>query len=682
MTGIRSKPQSIQGMDYCLKDHNYSVKFEITPNENTPAGFETFDNVITGFMKEQGIPGASLAISLHGKPVYVQGYGTAGPGKLVLSNSKFRLASISKPITAIVTMKLCESGLLSLNDTVLGTKGIIGYKPTCKGDRRLTRITIEHLLQHSSGWDRDRVGDPVFWKLEKVCPGQAPTAKETLVRFMMSRKLQFTQCKRHAYSNLGYLVLGMVLEKKLGMGYEDLVHECLGDVTRNTMYVGTAKKSVEDFEEVEYYSNRDPSLAPSVIPGEGLVTPQYGSFPMEDTGSYGGWVSSAVQLLGLFDRLSNTDPRVCILRPETFEKMLQRPKYENGEEWYGLGLDVQDGGQSWGHTGAMEGTSTTFLHHRSGVSWVLLLNSWSRDMDLDGLLKFSLSHVPHLPLWNPVMPSLSELSAEYFYKIASKDKLQIVYVLVLYKDLSQHIADLTNMGYWITALNMFVHNGQLYFNIVWRENKDNVFWKVNHYTSDDPQLYQDFPEECETNLCVDILDTCYFNKTFQYIFICKKRNTLMKQILSFHVPGKIHLDRLLSLKKLNYDIKIQSVCVKQGDIFVSSVFFYNSGTPCTTISWLQITPDNFVYELGKKLSLHTFGLVYVKFYTDGDLPSVSMILTTEKPSVCLQRHDVSRFGFLYELHRSADVPVQFLCGYRSEGILNFAAVWEGNKNGK
>ncbi|XP_021344512.1 uncharacterized protein LOC110444462 [Mizuhopecten yessoensis] len=473
----------------------------------------------------------------------------------------------------------------------------------------------------------------------------------------------------------------MALEKRLGLKYEDLVHECLGEITRD-MYVGTAKKSVEDPEEVEYYSNREPSLAPSVIPGEGLVTPQYGSFLMEDTGSYGGWVASAGHLLVLFDRLTVNDPSMHILRPETFKRMLQRPNYESGEEWYGLGLDVQHGGHSWGHTGAMEGTSTTFLHHRSGLSWVLLLNSWSRDMDLNGLVKFALSHVPHLPMWNPVMPSLSELRADNFYKVVSEDRVQIVCVLLQYKDLSTHIGELTNQGYWITALNMFVHDSQLYFNIVWRVNKDNTFWKVNHYTDEDLQLYQDFPEECETDLFVDILDTCYYNERIHYFFVCKMKDIFMKRILSFHVTGKNHLEHLSNLKKLNYDLKIQSVCVKHGDILVSSVFYHNGGSPSTTISWLQVTPDNFVYELGKKLSLGLYGLVYVKFYTDGDLPSVSMVLTSEKPSLCLQRHDVSRFGFLYELHQSADVPIQFLCGYKSEGILNFASVWEVLKKGR
>jgi len=83
--------------------------------------------------------------------------------------------------------------------------------------------------------------------------------------------------------------------------------------------------------------------------------------------------------------------------------MIQQPTYEpeTSREWYGLGLDVQDGGCSWGHTGAMEGTSTTYLHHKSGFSWVLLLNSWSRDMDMDGLVKYALSQVSVWDLWEP-----------------------------------------------------------------------------------------------------------------------------------------------------------------------------------------------------------------------------------------------------------------------------------------
>ena len=69
------------------------------------------------------------------------------------------------------------------------------FRPTSKGDKRILKITVRHLLQHSAGWDRDRVGDAVFWNLDNVSPWVEATseaANERLVKFIMTKKLQFS----------------------------------------------------------------------------------------------------------------------------------------------------------------------------------------------------------------------------------------------------------------------------------------------------------------------------------------------------------------------------------------------------------------------------------------------------------------------------------------------------------
>jgi len=71
-------------------------------------------------------------------------------------------------------------------------EGILSeYSPTENGDRRIVDITVKHLLHHSAGWDRDRAGDPVFWKVGKHTNVTEPVAPGVLIKYMMGRKLQF-----------------------------------------------------------------------------------------------------------------------------------------------------------------------------------------------------------------------------------------------------------------------------------------------------------------------------------------------------------------------------------------------------------------------------------------------------------------------------------------------------------
>ena len=75
-------------------------------------------------------------------------------------------------------------------------KGILNeYSPTVNGDRRIVNITVRHLLQHSAGWDRDRAGDPVFWKVGKHMNVEEPVTAKVLIQYMMGKKLQFAPGK-------------------------------------------------------------------------------------------------------------------------------------------------------------------------------------------------------------------------------------------------------------------------------------------------------------------------------------------------------------------------------------------------------------------------------------------------------------------------------------------------------
>src|SRR5881394_3737118 len=79
----------------------------------------SFDDLMIDFLKKHpNIPGASLAVAKDGEIVYNRGFGMAD-GKLpVRPRSRFRVASISKPITAVAILRLIERGKLKLDDKI------------------------------------------------------------------------------------------------------------------------------------------------------------------------------------------------------------------------------------------------------------------------------------------------------------------------------------------------------------------------------------------------------------------------------------------------------------------------------------------------------------------------------------------------------------------------------------
>ena len=114
------------------------------------------------------MPGVAVAVSrknADGKSelVLTKGYGYADLATLEKTTGKhlYRIASISKPITAIAILKLVEQGKFGLDDSVLKLLPL-GEAIAAAGDQfdqRWHKITVRHLLQHRGGWDRDKSFD-------------------------------------------------------------------------------------------------------------------------------------------------------------------------------------------------------------------------------------------------------------------------------------------------------------------------------------------------------------------------------------------------------------------------------------------------------------------------------------------------------------------------------------------
>ncbi len=123
------------------------------------------DAMITRIIRENQLPGASVAVAHRGRIVYARGFGNADREKdeKVEPESMFRIASISKPFTSVAVLQLVERGKLKLDDHVFDVLKLEEPKGKFfKFDPRWKEITILNLLQHTGGWEREKTFDPMF----------------------------------------------------------------------------------------------------------------------------------------------------------------------------------------------------------------------------------------------------------------------------------------------------------------------------------------------------------------------------------------------------------------------------------------------------------------------------------------------------------------------------------------
>ena len=383
------------------------------------AAFASYDRHMHDFMKKHRVAGGSVAVTNHGKVVFARGYGYADVAKAeqVRQESLFRIASISKPITAVAILQLVEKNKLKLDDRVLD---VLDHSNDIKAvdqefDLRWKDITIRHLLQHRGGWDRGKSFDAMFKPVEfaQQVGTEAPADQATVIKAMFSHKLDFDPGERYAYSNFGYCLLGRVIEKVTGKTYETYVKEkVLAPIGITTMRIGATHLEGRAKNEVRYYQ---PGTGKSVFQEtlDREVPWQYGAWHLEAMDSHGGWIATATDLAkfaAAFD-----DPRHCaILSAESIELMFERPPGLAGykddgtpeDKFYSLGWInrvVDDGKLNHWHTGSLSGTATILIRRHDGKNFAALLNtrvspsSSHLGRDIDSLLHKAANEVTNWP---------------------------------------------------------------------------------------------------------------------------------------------------------------------------------------------------------------------------------------------------------------------------------------------
>ncbi|BBE20779.1 beta-lactamase [Aquipluma nitroreducens] len=364
-------PKKVQEVD--KNSLNYKISNELSEFSGSSFIAKKADD----FLKQWNLAGMTMAIVKDGKLVFAHGYGYSDveAKTVVTPGNLFRIASVSKLITAVAIMKLVEKKVISLDSKVFGPKAILKDSIFNKVvDKRLYNITVRHLLAHAGGWTLT-YGDPAFNSLvvlEKTGETGAATM-DSYCRFVATRKLHFEPGKRSSYSNMGYMFLSKVIEAASGKKYDDFV---INDVLKPQgildMHIGRSYLADKRINEVKYYEAEDSPMIPS-FDGSGTMVPKpYGGNPIELLSSAGGWIASSVELAKLMVLIDGFRSVPDMISGHLIDQMVVHKDFKGP-----LGWKVVKKNGDWIRTGSMAGTSAIVKRQSNGFGWVIIINSSS-----------------------------------------------------------------------------------------------------------------------------------------------------------------------------------------------------------------------------------------------------------------------------------------------------------------
>lgn len=325
----------------------------IVCNGQTKTG--QLENLINKYY-EYGKFNGSVLVAHEGKVVYKKGFGLANMEWDIpnMPDTKHRLGSITKQFTAMLILQLASESKLDLHKPI--TTYLPDY-PKEKGDR----ITTHHLLTHSSGIPNYTEFPNFFSELSRD-----PFTPEEFVETFAAKDLEFPPGDDFSYSNSGYFLLGVLIEKITGKTYEEMLHENIFEPL-----------GMDD----SGYDNHEDILKNRAAGYEKIGQDYTNAYYLDMTLPFAaGSMYSTVEDLYLWDQALYTDK----LLPQEYMDLLFAPHIPiGGSSHYAYGWGVgngkigntQDSLTVISHGGGINGFATSITRSPDEKSLIVLLNN-------------------------------------------------------------------------------------------------------------------------------------------------------------------------------------------------------------------------------------------------------------------------------------------------------------------
>lgn len=319
---------------------------------------ETIDSLVQATKEKNDIPSMVIGVIQNGEVTFQKGYGVLERGAAIEVDEKtsYQIASLSKMFTGIIANSLIIEGKLQTDES------ISAYLPEELSDKhreKLESITIKDLLLHRSGIQRDSKS----YKRKDGEPMDSPYTKTDLIRDL--EKVKTRRKGRYSYSNVGYAILGTILENVSGLSYEELLKKYV------TNQYSLSNTSIHSSTPTATPYHKDDRLTQTKPWNTGLLTPASGIYSNVD------------------DLTKLMTEQLKIYRMSNDETMLNSPLYltkekdfrGDGESYYGMGLwEFEfDRGVLFGHSGDMDGYASQYRFNKTTNTGVVILTSSGGD---------------------------------------------------------------------------------------------------------------------------------------------------------------------------------------------------------------------------------------------------------------------------------------------------------------
>ena len=307
------------------------------------------------FLRDQGIPGMSISVSKKGELIWSEGFGYAKRKpkiKIEPNKTLFRIASISKSITALTLAKLVDDNIVDLNESI--------YKYLPHYPKNTYGFTVKELGGHLAGIRHYKGNEFALNKKISITEGVDLFKNDTLL---------FEPSTQFSYNTFGYVLLSEIMQKASKTAFNDLV--------KNSVFepLGMTNTMLDDSDinvpnTTSFYKKKRVLSKP--VDNEYKV-------------AGGGFLSTSEDLIKFGEEIITP----TIVSKEALSKMITSQKLKSGNiTGYGIGFSVEctkNNTHKYYHTGGGVGASTILLiYPKEGVVISVLTNRSGVNMEAFG----------------------------------------------------------------------------------------------------------------------------------------------------------------------------------------------------------------------------------------------------------------------------------------------------------